>query len=107
MIRRYTDGSVAQLVRVPASHAGGPRFEPVRFHQQGCPHGQSLPGPLIGGGLTFVQNLNSCLETQAAAEPKHPTKEACLLIKPKGRLLFAVLAGYLLCAGNGKYRKPP
>lgn len=25
-------GSVAQLVRVPASHAGGPRFEPARFH---------------------------------------------------------------------------
>ena len=28
------NGGVAQLVRVPASHAGGPRFEPVRLHQQ-------------------------------------------------------------------------
>lgn len=29
----WSFGSVAQLVRVPASHAGGPRFEPARFHQ--------------------------------------------------------------------------
>ena len=27
-------GSVAQLVRVPASHAGGPGFEPRRVHQK-------------------------------------------------------------------------
>ena len=27
-----SDGGLAQLVRAPASHAGGPRFEPARFH---------------------------------------------------------------------------
>ena len=27
-------GSLAQLVRVPASHAGGRRFEPASFHQE-------------------------------------------------------------------------
>ena len=32
-LMRNQFGGVAQLVRVPASHAGGPGFEPQRVHQ--------------------------------------------------------------------------
>ena len=33
-LMRNQFGGVAQLVRVPASHAGGPGFEPQRVHQE-------------------------------------------------------------------------
>ncbi len=33
IVKHQTNGGVAQLVRVPASHAGGPGFEPQRVHQ--------------------------------------------------------------------------
>src|SRR5215472_13897114 len=35
-MRRYWLGRVAQLVRAPASHAGGHRFESCRAHHSSC-----------------------------------------------------------------------
>ena len=41
-------GGVAQLVRVPASHAGGPGFEPQRVHHKEKEHPRGVLSLYLG-----------------------------------------------------------
>ena len=54
-------GSIAQLVRVPASHAGGRQFEPVCFHQQKAPVLFSEPELFVDGNFVLSEYINFSL----------------------------------------------
>ena len=68
-------GRIAQLVRAPASHAGGQRFESVYAHQRGAVH------TLVWAALLYCTKTDPC---------------RCLLERPSG---LSVAARNARCGG--------
>ena len=54
MVKSYSVGGLAQLVRVPASHAGGRRFEPASPHQAVCGMCANLQPHMCKDSVTFI-----------------------------------------------------
>ena len=72
-------GRIAQLVRAPASHAGGQRFESVYAHQRGAVH------TLVWAALLYCTKTDPC---------------RCLLERPSG---LSVAARNARCRGHKRF----